>query len=146
LDVLVTEDEVETLRLPLSGLLCQCRRDGSWRFVNQVQYDEEQAGRHQATPEDWRSPDEPEEVGGRSEKRVGPHEEPSWWLLYGDNRNGSATVALSDGSTPPILTFGPLWLCEWVSPWQEALVTVGGQSRKVFDRIPGYLRGIAAPD
>jgi hypothetical protein len=31
-------------------------------------------------------------------------------------------------------------------PWQEALVTVGSQSRKVFDRTPGYLRGLAAPD
>jgi hypothetical protein len=146
LDVLVVEDEVETLRLPLSQLLCQRRRDGQWRVVHPVQYDEEQADRHQASLDVWVSPDEPVEVGGRSEKCLGSHDETSWWLLYGDNTNGSATVTLSDGSTPPILTFGPLWLCEWVSPRQEALVTVGGQSRRMFDRIPGYLRGLAAAD
>jgi hypothetical protein len=33
------------------------------------------------------------------------------------SREGRVTVTLSDGRTPPIRTFGPLWLCEWVSKW-----------------------------
>jgi hypothetical protein len=54
------------------------------------------------------------------------------------------TVTLSDGRTPPIRTFGPLWLCEWVSEWQEALVTVGTESHKAFHRVRAT-SGLAAP-
>ena len=133
-------DEVETLRLPLSGLLCQRRSDGRWRFVQQAEHDAERACHHQARPDDWVSPDVPFEDGGRSEWAPGSNDEASWWLLYGDNRDGTATVTLADGRTPPIRTFGPLWICEWVSPWQEARVSGAGESRRWFHRIPGYLR------
>jgi hypothetical protein len=131
----VFEDDVETLRLPLSGVLCQRRRDGRWRFVPQAQSDDEQAGHHTARPDDWVSPDVPVEGEGWAEWAPGSHDEASWWLLYGDNREGPVTVTLLDGGTPPILTFGPLWVCEWVSPWQEALVTTGSESYKAFHRI-----------
>jgi hypothetical protein len=140
LDVRVLKDDVETLRLPLSGLLYQRRSDGRWRCVHQAQYDDEQAGRHEAGPDDWVSPDLPVEGGGRAEWAPGSHDGPSWWVLYGDNRDGPVTVALADGRTPPILTFGPLWICEWVSEWQEARVTVGTESHKGFHRVPGYVR------
>ena len=131
------EDDVETLRLPLSGLLCQQRRsDGRWRFVQQAQYDDEQAGHHETRSDDWVSPEMRVDGGGRSELAVGSRDKASWWLLYGDNRDGPATVTLSDGQNPLVRTFGPLWICEWVSTWQEARVSVAGESQRWFHRIP----------
>jgi hypothetical protein len=41
----VLEDDVQTLRLPLSGVLCHRRSDGRWRFVQQTPYDDEQGDR-----------------------------------------------------------------------------------------------------
>jgi hypothetical protein len=67
-------------------------------------------------------------------------EEESWWLAYGDNRDGPVSVTLADGLTPPIVTFGPLWICEWLSRRQEAVVSVGSASHTLFDRIPHYIR------
>jgi hypothetical protein len=125
---------------------CHRRSDGRWRFVQQTQYDDEQAGLHKARPDDWVSPDLPVEGGGRAEWAPGSHDQASWWLLYGDSRAGRVTVTLSDGRTPPIRTFGPLWLCEWVSEWQEALVTVGTESHKAFHRVPGYVRARRTDD
>jgi hypothetical protein len=136
LDSEVRDDDVETLRLPLSGLVCQRRPDGRWRLVDEAQYNAEQAGRHVAGPDAWASPDEPVEGGGRGQWAPGSHDEASWWLLYGDNRDSPVTVTLFDGTTPPILTFGPLWVC----PWQEARVTVGTESHKAFHRVSGHVR------
>jgi hypothetical protein len=141
----VLEEDVETLRLPLSGLRYQRRSDCRWRCLQPGQYDDEQAGR-ELDPDSWVSPDLPVEGGGRAEWAPGSHDGASWWLLYGDSRDGPVMVTLSDGRTPPILTFGPLWLCEWVSPWQEALVSVAGESRRVFHRVPGYIQSRADLD
>jgi hypothetical protein len=69
---------VQTLRLPLSGVLCHRRSDGRWRFVQQTQYDDEQAGLHQARPDEWVSPDLPVEGGGRGEWAPGSHHQASW--------------------------------------------------------------------
>lgn len=141
----VPEDDVETLRLPLSGLLYQRRRDGRWRFVRQAQYDDKEAGRFQADPGEWVHADLPVPRGGRAQWAPGAHDGPSWWLLYGDNSNGPVKVTLADGQTPPIRTFGPLWVCEWVSEWQEAQVTVGRETYKAFRHIPGYIRRPIGP-
>jgi hypothetical protein len=61
-------------------------------------------------------------------------------VLYGDTRKGPVTVTLADGRTPPIVTFGPLWICEWVSIWQAAHVTVGDESFRAFANPAHYLR------
>ena len=140
LDVGVQDDVVETLRLPLSGLLYQRRQDGRWRCVLPAQYDDEEAGRFEPDPDDWVPADLPIASGGRAQRAPGAREEASWWLLYGDTRNGPVTVTLTDGRTPPILTFGPLWICEWVSAWQTALVTVGSDSHQAFHHIPRWIR------
>lgn len=85
--------------------------------------------------------DRPVGSGGRAQRTPGacPRDAETWWLAYGDNRLGSATVTLADGRTPPIITFGPLWICEWVSTWQAAEVFDGEKNYKVFNRIPAYL-------
>lgn len=140
------KDDVETLRLPLSGFVYQRRCDGWWRCLHPAQHDDQQAGCLENDPDSWVSPDLPVESGGRAEWAPGSHDEASWWLLYGDSRDGPVAVTLGDGHTPPILTFGPLWLCEWVGPWQEALVSVASESRRVFHRVPGYIQRRAADD
>lgn len=141
LDEGVPEDDLEILGMPLSGLLCQRRRDGRWRFARQAPYDDEEAGRLQADPGEWVRADLPVPRGGRAQWARGAHNEPSWWLLYGDNRKGPVNVTLADGQTPPIVTLGPLWVCEW----QEAQVTVGSETYKAFRHIPGYIRGPIGP-
>jgi hypothetical protein len=146
LDLRVREDDLETARLPLSGLLYQRRRDGRWRFVQPAQYEDEQAGRQGSRLDDWVSPDVAVPSGGKSQWAPGSHDGASWWLVYGDNRDGPVTVTLSDGQTPAILTVGLLWVCEWISPWQEALISVAGRSYKAFDHVPGYIRGGATDD
>jgi len=60
--------------------------------------------------------------------------------VYGDSRQGPVSVTLADGRNPPILTFGPLWICEWLSTRQAAVVSVGNESQRVFDRIPHYIQ------
>lgn len=62
-------------------------------------------------------------------------------MLYGDGRGGSVTVILEDGVSPPILTFGPLWICEWLSTWQAADVTVGDESFRAFADPARYPSG-----
>jgi hypothetical protein len=131
---------VEILRLPLSGLLFQRRPDGAWRSLGQAQHDDERSGRFDPGSDDWTPPDEPIPRGGRAERAPGSHAGESWWLLYGDRRDGPVTVTLADGRTPPILTFGPLWICEWVSTWQRAVVTTGRDSYQTFHRRANYLR------
>ena len=145
MDGSVPEDDVQTQRLPLSGLLYQRHRDGRWRFVRQAQYDDEETGRFPGEPDEWANADLPVRRGGRAQWAPGAHDGPSWWLLYGDSRNGPVRVTLADGQTPPILTSGPLWVCEWVSEWQEAQVVVGSETYKAFRHIPGYIRRSIGP-
>lgn len=136
----VADEVVETLRMPLSELVFQHRRDGSWRCAKQVQIDDEDGGLFDPGAGDWISADQPVRDGARSEWAPGARDGSSWWLVHGDASNLPVTVTLSDGRTPPIATFGPLWVCEWVSQWQTALVTDTRGSRSVFDHVPGYLR------
>lgn len=124
--------QTETLRLPLSGLRFQRLADGRWRCVTPAQYDDEQAGHFVPGPGEWVRAELPVGVGGRAERAPGRPGGASWWVIYGDARKGSVTVTLADGQTPAILTFGPLWICEWLSPWQAARVTVGDESFHVF--------------
>jgi hypothetical protein len=60
-------------------------------------------------------------------------------VLYGDTRTGPVTVTLADGRTPPIVTFGPIRICEWVSTWQAANVILGDESFRVFANPARYL-------
>lgn len=138
---IVSMQEVETLRLPLSGLIYQRRSDRQWRCITQAQHAAEVAGRHQPRAVDWVSEELQIEGGGRAQWGPGQHDdEATWWVLYGDHRaGGPVTVTLADGRTPPIVDFGPLWLCEWTSRTQAAVVTVRQHSYTLFDRVPGYI-------
>jgi hypothetical protein len=61
--------------------------------------------------------------------------------VYGNVQDDTPVrVTLADGQQPVTRTFGPLWLCEWVSKWQAAVVSIGQTSRPVFDRIPAHVR------
>lgn len=123
---------VETFRLPLSGLRWQRLPDGRWRCVTAPQYDAERAGDFVPGPEEWTPAELPVGTGGRAQWAPGRGTGPSWWVLYGDARGGPVTVTLADGQTPLIMFFGPLWICEWVSPWQPAQVTAGEHSLRAF--------------
>ena len=137
----VDNDDVEGLVLPLSGLRLEWRGDGRSRFVPPAQYADEIAGRFEPGPEDWTRADPPLPCAGRAQRAPGSGRGPSWWLLYGAiTGDGPVTVTLADGRTPPMLTLGPLWICEWVSEWQEARVICGGDSHTVFGRKARYLR------
>jgi hypothetical protein len=136
----VAISEVETLRLRLSGLIFQRRSDGRWRDLDQVQDADEEAGRFTPGPDDWHPAGLAIDVGGRAEWGPGSHDdEEAWWLLYGDNRRGPVEVRLADGRTPPIIRFGPLWICEWTSRTQPAVVSLNGDSFMFFHRVPAYL-------
>jgi hypothetical protein len=139
--VAVTSNEGETLRLPLSGLIFQVRSDGRWRHLTQIQYDDEQDGSFRPGPDAWDTPDEPgEDVGGRAQWGPGQYDdEETWWLVYGDSRTGPVEVRLADGRTPPIIRFGHIWICEWISRTQPAFISRGDESFMFFDRVPGYL-------
>lgn len=132
----MTRAEIETLRLPLSDLRFQRRPDGRWRCVTPAQYDDEEAGLFTPDPDDWVPAERPVGTGGRAQWPPGYRDEPSWWVLYGDTRAGEVNVTLADGQTPPILIFGPVWICEWVSTWQAAHVTVGDEAYRVFASPP----------
>jgi hypothetical protein len=137
----VTGGDVTKLRLPLSGMVYQRRNDGRWRCVHPAQYDDEQAGLFHPHPDEWVPADRPVGGGGRAQRTPGsgPRDKESWWLAYGDNRLGPVTVTLADGRTPPIITFGPLWISEWVSRWQAAMVFDGKRSYQIFHRAPHYI-------
>ena len=135
----VSRADIETLRLPLSGLRFQRRSDGRWRCLTPAQYDDEEAGQFVPDLDEWVPDDLPVGTGGRAQWAPGHRDEASWWVLYGDTRKGPVNVTLADGQSPPILTFGPVWICEWVSTWQAAHVTVGDESFRVFASPAHYL-------
>jgi hypothetical protein len=136
----VTAAEIETLRLPLSGLRFQRLPDGRWRCVTPAQYEDEEAGLFVPGPAEWVTAELPIGTAGRAQWAPGRRHEVSWWVLYGDTKKRPVIVTLTDGQTPPILTFGPLWICEWVSTWQPAQVTVGDESFRAFAHRAHYLR------
>ena len=134
--------EIETLRLPLSGLRFQRLADGRWRCVTPLQHDDEEAGHFVPGSGEWVPAELPVGTGGRAQRAPGRRDGESWWLLYGDARKGPVSVSLADGRTPPIITFGSVWICEWVSAWQVAQVTVGEESFRAFAHPVHYLRDV----
>lgn len=134
--------EAQTLRLPLSRWVFQLRGDGYWRELSSEQYEAELAGRFEPRSEEWVAPTELFRFNARAEWAPGSRPtELTWWLLYGNATDDTPLrVTLADGQQPVVRTFGPLWLCEWVSEWQAAVVSIGKTSVPVFDRIPAHLR------
>ena len=117
---------VETLLLPLSGFRLQWRPDdGLWREIDPHQWADEELGHFTPTPQEWgRAP------GGscqlRMQARPGDLPEPTWWLLYGERPMGATVqVRLADGHTPLVQVLGQVWGCEWISLYQQAMVTLG---------------------
>lgn len=137
----VHAEEVETLHLPLSRQVYQLRSDGSWRHVSRHQYDDEVAGLFRPTSGDWVPASSQVGLGGKAQSAPGARDDQeTWWLIYGDARDGPARVVLADGREPPVVEFGPLWICEWVGRRQPAVASVGERSVTLFHRVPGYVR------
>ncbi len=111
-----------------------------------AQYDDEVAGNFVPDPDEWLPAELPIGTSGRAQCSPGAKDEVSWWVLYGDARRGPVTVTLADGQTLPILTFGPMWVCEWVSTWQAAHLTVGDELFRVFGSRAHYLPDDDAKD
>ena len=134
--------DAQTLRLPLSRWVFQVRVDGYWRELSGERYEDELAGRFEPRSDDWAAPTELSRFSAAAERAPGAQSiGPTWWLVYGNVRDDTPVrVTLADGQQPVVRTFGPLWLCEWVSKWQAAVVSIGQMSRPVFDRIPPRLR------
>jgi hypothetical protein len=134
--------EAQTLRLPLSRRVFQVRGDGYWRERSSERYEDELTGRFEPRSDEWGAPTELLRFAACAERAPGaPSIGPTWWLVYGNVRDDiPVRVTLADGQQPVVQTFGPLWLCEWVSEWQAAVVSIGQMSRPVFDRIPPRLR------
>jgi hypothetical protein len=134
--------EAQTLRLPLSRRVFQVRVDGYWRELSSEQYEDELTGRFEARSDEWAAPTELSRFSACAERAPGaPSTGPTWWLVYGNVQDDiPVRVTLADGQQPVVRTFGPLWLCEWVSEWQAADMSIGQTSRPVFDRIPARLR------
>lgn len=134
-------EEVETLHLPLSRQVYQLRSDGSWRHVSPQQYEDEVAGLFRPTSGDWVPASSRVGWGGKAQSAPGVRDDrETWWLIYGDARDGRARVVLADGREPPVIEFGPLWICEWVGKRQTAVASLGGRSVTFFHRVPGYIR------
>ena len=134
-------EEVETLHLPLSGQVYQLRSDGSWRHVSPHQYEDEVAGLFRPDPGDWVPASTQVGLGGKAQSAPGVRDDQeTWWLIYGDARDGPVRVALVDGREPPVIEFGPLWICEWVDKRQAAVASLGGRSVTFFHRVPGYVQ------
>jgi hypothetical protein len=134
--------DAQTLRLPLSGRVFQVRVDGYWRELSSEQYEDELTGRFELRSDEWVAPNELSRFNACAQRAPGAQSiGPTWWLVYGNVRDDiPVRVTLADGRRPVVRTFGPLWLCEWVSEWQAAVVSIGQMSRPVFDRIPARLR------
>jgi len=133
------EKEVTTLRLPGINWLLQWRSDGFWRDLNDAQYRDELSGLHAPSGEEW------VEWSGISQPQARGGEwggTSTWWLIYGEVPAGSGTpsVALADGTRPPVLLLGRLWACEWRAVAQPATVRVGREQFHIPFAEPEYRR------
>jgi hypothetical protein len=72
-------DELETLRLPLSGRVFLSRSDGAWRDLDPAQYADEQSGEFEPVADDWTPADEVIDVCGRAEWGPGSHDDEQTW-------------------------------------------------------------------
>lgn len=129
--------EVQTLVLPLSGWIFQWRSDDHWRELDADQYRAEQDGTHVPGEDEWVA------WTGTLHRlaRGGWGQRPRWQLIYSELTDGRQPhVVVADGTEPPIMTFGGLWLCEWIGVPQPATVTVGPERWVVpLGRRPDYL-------
>ena len=117
---------VETLVLPLSGRVFQWRQDQTWRELDPEQLCDETAGRFVPDEDEWVHSTGTLYRQGRGGGWTG---EPTWWLVYDElPPGGTPQVRLPDGTEPPVVTLGGIWMCEWVSLPQPATVTVGSES------------------
>jgi hypothetical protein len=127
----VSTHDIGIVTLPLSGWRFEVRPDRSWRELGPTDWSE-------GDDEDWVSATEYFDFNGRVDGD-GWHG-PTWWLLYGNVPRGTpVAVKLADGTHPEIREFGPLWLCEWASLNQPAVVTIGDASSTIFDRAPSWI-------
>lgn len=128
---------VQTLLLPLSQWVFQWRTDGCWREVDPEQYRDELAGVFRSAGEEW------VRWTGTVHRlaRGGWSLHSRWQMVYSElNQDATPRVVLADGTLPPVVVIGRVWVCEWVSVPQPATVTVGAEEWVVsFDRRPAYL-------
>ncbi|MCE4268507.1 hypothetical protein [Rhodococcus globerulus] len=101
----------DELVLEKSHAVIQVREDGSYSVGSQ--------GRGEV----WHAPMEKGAVVGIGQHTPGDVEGESWWVVYGQSdAQADVTVRLEDGSHVPVLRIGDIFVCEWVSVPQRALL------------------------
>ena len=112
--------------LPLSSWVFQWRDDGCWRELGASQHEDELAGRVNPPADDWVEWTGTTYHLSRAESSV---LETGWRLVYSElPRDCSPSVVLVDGTKPPVVVLGGLWMAEWVGGGLPAQVTVGTDS------------------
>ncbi|HEY3924607.1 MAG TPA: hypothetical protein VGL75_08590 [Acidothermaceae bacterium] len=128
---------IETVSLPLSSWVFQWRDDGYWRELCLAQHDDELAGRFNPPADDWVEWTGTTYHLSRAESALSTT---GWRLVYSElPRDCSPSVVLVDGTNPPIVVLGGLWMSEWVGGGLPATVTVGTDS---WALSPSRIRGI----
>lgn len=128
---------IETVVLPCSSWVFQWRDDGCWRELNASQHEDELAGRFSPPADDWVKWTGTNYHLSRAESAIS---ETGWRLVYSElPRDCSPGVVLADGTIPPIVVLGGLWMSEWVGGGLPATVTVGTDS---WILPPSRVRGI----
>jgi hypothetical protein len=127
--------------MPLSSWVFQWRDDGWWRELSASQHDDELAGRFSPSDDDW-----VQWTGTlyRQSRRHSAVLTTGWCLVYDELPRGcSARVVLVDGTEPPIVVLGGLWMSEWVGGGLPATVTVGTECwdllppRAIWNKVDG---------
>jgi hypothetical protein len=133
------EWNLESEVLPLSGMQLQWRGADRCFRVTQPQPGGEivtEAGADELLWRPW---------SGRADMAVGvsgpiaSNTPGRWWVVWGEYVGDPVTVALADGTTPPVWIVGGLWVSEWSGPEQAAVVTTATQRTDVRFAPPSFL-------
>ncbi|MFE4503093.1 hypothetical protein ACFRFQ_24840 [Rhodococcus sp. NPDC056743] len=102
---------VDQLVLEKSGVVVCVREDSNYSVGQR------------GSGEVWHVPMEKGAVIGIGQHTPGDVEGESWWVVYGQSdAHADVTVRLEDGSHVPVLRIGDIFVCEWVSTPQQALL------------------------
>jgi len=133
-------DDVQTLRMPLSGLWVQWRPSRrSWRVGKP-----DELAEYDSNPiydEGWAECTGLRAINGRAQRshRQGGNPQSSWWLLHGEVVEEPVSVTLGDGTRVPVQVLGGVWAAEWTSTPQRAVVRrAASESSIPFDRPVHY--------
>ncbi len=136
-------DDVQTLRMPQSGLWVQWSSSTrSWRMGGPGEPPNPNAPR--IDDEEWLRWTGHPALNGRGQWSAlpdDPNPPATWWVLYGEHRYEPVSVTLPDGTLVPVRVLGGAWAAEWTSTPQRVTVRRGATESSVpLDRPMNYPR------